>query len=147
MVEEVTFLYRLCAGSSPKSYGINVARLAGLPVEVIQMALSESARFHQQQQQQFQQNTNTSNNSNSNTNDKNAVVYRVMMALLERLVSLAHTQIPQIKNSNGDNNTVQYKDSAVQELAYHAQELYQRFAHLSQHHRLSDILQSAPQDA
>ena len=28
-VEEVTFLYRLTAGACPKSYGVNVARLAG----------------------------------------------------------------------------------------------------------------------
>jgi DNA mismatch repair ATPase MutS len=28
-LEEVTFLYRLTAGSCPKSYGVNVARLAG----------------------------------------------------------------------------------------------------------------------
>lgn len=28
-VEEVTFLYRLSAGPCPKSYGVNVARLAG----------------------------------------------------------------------------------------------------------------------
>lgn len=27
--EEVTFLYRLTSGSCPKSYGVNVARLAG----------------------------------------------------------------------------------------------------------------------
>lgn len=28
-VEEVTFLYRLSPGACPKSYGVNVARLAG----------------------------------------------------------------------------------------------------------------------
>lgn len=28
-VEEVTFLYRLTRGACPKSYGVNVARLAG----------------------------------------------------------------------------------------------------------------------
>lgn len=28
-IEEVTFLYRLTAGACPKSYGVNVARLAG----------------------------------------------------------------------------------------------------------------------
>jgi len=28
-LEEVTFLYRLTAGACPKSYGVNVARLAG----------------------------------------------------------------------------------------------------------------------
>ena len=28
-LEEVTFLYRLTRGACPKSYGVNVARLAG----------------------------------------------------------------------------------------------------------------------
>lgn len=28
-IEEVTFLYRLTPGACPKSYGVNVARLAG----------------------------------------------------------------------------------------------------------------------
>lgn len=28
-VEEVTFLYRLTTGACPKSYGVNVARIAG----------------------------------------------------------------------------------------------------------------------
>jgi len=32
-VEEVTFLYRLTPGACPKSYGVNVARLAGKNTE------------------------------------------------------------------------------------------------------------------
>ncbi len=43
--EEVTFLYRLCDGSSPRSYGINVARLAKLPVEVLELAYQQSREF------------------------------------------------------------------------------------------------------
>ena len=43
--EEVTFLYHLCEGSSPRSYGINVARLARLPSEVIDMAYKQSRDF------------------------------------------------------------------------------------------------------
>ena len=43
--EEVTFLYRLCGGSSPRSYGINVARLARLPSEVIALAMKQSKEF------------------------------------------------------------------------------------------------------
>lgn len=31
-VEEVTFLYRLTRGACPKSYGVNIARLAGKDV-------------------------------------------------------------------------------------------------------------------
>jgi DNA mismatch repair protein MutS len=35
---ELTFLYRLCRGSVDRSYGVNVARMAGLPREVVRRA-------------------------------------------------------------------------------------------------------------
>ncbi|KAJ8573706.1 hypothetical protein K7X08_010217 [Anisodus acutangulus] len=41
-LEEVTFLYRLTPGACPKSYGVNVARLAGLPDDVLQRAVAKS---------------------------------------------------------------------------------------------------------
>ena len=41
--ETVTFLYTLAAGSCPKSYGMNVARLAGLPESIISAAAERSA--------------------------------------------------------------------------------------------------------
>ncbi|CAN8308725.1 unnamed protein product [Cochlearia groenlandica] len=44
-VEEVTFLYRLTSGACPKSYGVNVARLAGLPVSVLERAVVKSQEF------------------------------------------------------------------------------------------------------
>ena len=43
----VTFLYRLKNGACPKSYGLNVARLARLPEEVIQRAKEKSEEFEQ----------------------------------------------------------------------------------------------------
>lgn len=43
--EEITFLYRLAPGSSPRSYGINVARLAQLPPEIIELACKQSKEF------------------------------------------------------------------------------------------------------
>lgn len=42
---KVTFLYKLVPGLSPKSFGINVARLAHLPQAVIDMALAKSREF------------------------------------------------------------------------------------------------------
>lgn len=33
-IETITFLYKLAPGFCPKSYGFNVAKLAGLPDEV-----------------------------------------------------------------------------------------------------------------
>jgi len=42
---QVTFLNKLCDGSSPKSYGINAARLAGLPQYVLDLAVKQSRAF------------------------------------------------------------------------------------------------------
>ncbi|KAL8527225.1 hypothetical protein ACS0TY_005198 [Phlomoides rotata] len=44
-VEEVIFLYKLMSGACPKSYGVNVARLAGLPDSVLQKAAAMSQEF------------------------------------------------------------------------------------------------------
>ncbi|XP_050237496.1 DNA mismatch repair protein MSH6 [Mercurialis annua] len=44
-VEEVTFLYRLTPGACPKSYGGNVARLAGIPDSILQKAAVKSREF------------------------------------------------------------------------------------------------------
>ncbi|KAJ6972861.1 DNA mismatch repair protein MSH6 [Populus alba] len=44
-VEEVTFLYRLRPGACPKSYGVNVARLAGLPDSILHNAAAKSREF------------------------------------------------------------------------------------------------------
>ncbi|KAL5983573.1 DNA mismatch repair protein msh6 [Asimina triloba] len=44
-VEEVTFLYKLTPGACPKSYGVNVARLAGLPESVLLKASAKSSEF------------------------------------------------------------------------------------------------------
>lgn len=44
-LEEVTFLYRLTPGACPKSYGVNVARLAGIPDTVLQKAAVKSQEF------------------------------------------------------------------------------------------------------
>ncbi|KAL5699852.1 DNA mismatch repair protein msh6 [Ranunculus cassubicifolius] len=46
-VEQVTFLYRLTPGACPKSYGVNVARLAGLPESILEKAASKSMEFEE----------------------------------------------------------------------------------------------------
>lgn len=40
---QVTFLYKLTNGACPKSYGVNVARLAGLPASVLACAARTAA--------------------------------------------------------------------------------------------------------
>lgn len=43
--KEVTFLYRLTGGSSPKSYGPHVASMAGVPKSVVDRAIQVSKEF------------------------------------------------------------------------------------------------------
>lgn len=44
----ITFLYTLGEGACPASFGINVAKLAGLPDEVLSNAKTKSTEFEQQ---------------------------------------------------------------------------------------------------
>lgn len=46
--KRVTFLYKLVAGVSPKSYGMNVAAMAGLPPELIEEADAMAEAFEQE---------------------------------------------------------------------------------------------------
>ena len=48
--ETITFLYKLSEGSCPKSYGFNVAQLAGLPSDVIAVARSKAAACERETQ-------------------------------------------------------------------------------------------------
>lgn len=41
-VPSVTFLYHLVNGAAARSYGLNVARLAGMPREILNMAAEKS---------------------------------------------------------------------------------------------------------
>ncbi|GBG86210.1 hypothetical protein CBR_g41115 [Chara braunii] len=45
VVEEVTFLYKLAKGACPKSYGLNVARLAGMPESVLERAAARATEL------------------------------------------------------------------------------------------------------
>eukprot|EP00750_Incisomonas_marina_P012089 INCI16554.1.p1 GENE.INCI16554.1~~INCI16554.1.p1 ORF type:complete len:113 (-),score=28.03 INCI16554.1:21-359(-) len=47
-VEQVVFLYKLVPGACPKSFGMNVARLADLPIELIRLASQKSRAFEAQ---------------------------------------------------------------------------------------------------
>lgn len=41
--ESITFLYKFTEGACPKSYGFNVAQLAGLPSSVVSLARRKAA--------------------------------------------------------------------------------------------------------
>ena len=45
MSGQVTFLYTFAPGSSGRSYGVNVAKLAGLPEAVLDVAARKSAEL------------------------------------------------------------------------------------------------------
>lgn len=92
--EEVTFLYKLTDGSSPRSYGINVARLAGLPTAVITLALQQSRLF----EDKMQKKNSSQHKHNHNGDDSNEVHHHrdhhhihidKIRSIYERLVSLA----------------------------------------------------------
>lgn len=76
-VEEVTFLYKLTPGACPKSYGVNVARLAGLPDSVLQKAVAKSQEFEAKYGQHKQL-----GDSNDSLEDK-------MMAFIQNLTSVS----------------------------------------------------------
>eukprot|EP01038_Epipyxis_sp_PR26KG_P007516 gene7516-10239_t len=89
IIEEVTFLYKLCDGCSPRSYGINVARLAGLPLEVITIALQQSRAFELQQQ-----------NNHLSNNDTNNGYFGDVTQFKNRLLGLYHQLSSIVRNSN-----------------------------------------------
>ena len=110
--EEVTFLYRLCDGSCPKSYGINVARLANLPERVI-----ESARRYSQT---FQ---NTCMSSGHGAEDPSMSEAHTAMANQRRLVTGVLDRLISISESGIEGDA----------LAYLACEFWKRYKHISLH--------------
>jgi DNA mismatch repair ATPase MutS len=107
--EEVTFLYKLSNGSSPRSYGINVARLAGLPVAVIELALRQSRQFEENMQK-------NADNSSSNSNDTEDAASTGVPALRGELVSTLFERMVSIATST----------SSTKELAYVASEMWRQ---------------------
>lgn len=51
-VDHIAFLYKLCRGACPKSYGMNVAQLAGVPCSVIQRAVEVSSSFFRSEREE-----------------------------------------------------------------------------------------------
>lgn len=83
---EVTFLYKLCDGSSPRSYGINVARLARLPKQIIELAMKQSKDFEDRMKASVGSYQGSSCGAVTATRD-------LMTSYFERLVSIAHSEM------------------------------------------------------
>ena len=116
--EDVTFLYKLCDGASPKSYGINVARLAGLPASLIRLASHQSQRFEEKtnrkrfrHSQGLQQEGGEQQEEGQDEGERAALVYsqaHKVFTVFERLVSIAHAEL------------------SLEELAFVAREIWRR---------------------
>lgn len=99
--EEITFLYRLTAGSSPRSYGINVARLAQLPAEVIELACKQSKEFEDSLRQrelggdaEEVDNMDVQEGGGSSCTLAKAAARDSFVRFFDRLVSLASSTVP-----------------------------------------------------
>ena len=44
--DRITFLYKFIEGECPRSFGMNVARMAGLPQNVMELAKAKSREFN-----------------------------------------------------------------------------------------------------
>ncbi|KAJ3705799.1 hypothetical protein LUZ61_009504 [Rhynchospora tenuis] len=84
-LEEVTFLYRLTSGSCPKSYGVNVARLAGIPACVLQKASEKSNEFE-----------STYGKQASESSDK---ISDAMVTVMKSLAGVTGTAMKQVRDS------------------------------------------------
>lgn len=50
----VTFLYKIKEGAAPKSYGLQVAQLAGVPGKIVQVAAKAAEEFHGKLEKTFE---------------------------------------------------------------------------------------------
>ncbi|KAL1312736.1 hypothetical protein HN51_039337 [Arachis hypogaea] len=107
-VDEVTFLYRLTPGACPKSYGVNVARLAGLPTSVLQKAAAKS--------KEFEASYGKSRNASLETNSPNQEWVDEMIVVMKMLNKAAANLSYQEGGC----------DSSLHELKSRARELMQR---------------------
>jgi DNA mismatch repair protein MSH6 len=86
-VEEVMFLYHLASGGSPRSYGINVARLAKLPADVISLALAQSREFEEKMKLSEAAKAAADGMHEGGSRKR-------MQAFFDRLVSVSHADMP-----------------------------------------------------
>lgn len=110
--EEVTFLYRLCDGSSPRSYGLNVARLAKLPEEVVALAYQQSHEF----ELKMTTTSNTESITGTTENQLSVIIYQ----FYERLVSVLHGY---------DDEEIRF-DGSQDDLYWMVCELWRRYVHM-----------------
>src|SRR6516164_4096016 len=97
---EIIFLRRVEPGSADKSYGIEVARLAGLPRSVIERA-REVLKKHEQSEHELSETLTPSAMPGTNGNGSQAVMFTALdKAVLERLKAADLDQLKPIEALN-----------------------------------------------
>jgi len=97
---EIIFLRRVEPGSADKSYGIEVARLAGLPRSVIERA-REVLQKHEQSEHELSETLTPSAMPGTNGNGSQAVMFTALdKAVLERLKAADLDQLKPIEALN-----------------------------------------------
>nr|XP_043621145.1 DNA mismatch repair protein MSH6 isoform X2 [Erigeron canadensis] len=94
-LEEVTFLYKLTLGACPKSYGVNVARLAGLPDAVLQKAAIKSEEFEMMYGKKMNQSKPTSQGWN---NDMAVILQSLRNCLVDTYSGSSADPICELQN-------------------------------------------------
>ncbi|KAL2641782.1 hypothetical protein R1flu_009369 [Riccia fluitans] len=85
-LEEVTFLYKLAPGPCPKSYGVNVARLAGIPEAVLKRAAERSAELESSWAEKDGIQTGVSADAPSDSSISDSEMLKDVSALIYRLL-------------------------------------------------------------
>ena len=113
--EEVTFLYKLSVGSSPRSSGIKVARLAGLPAAVIELAMEQSRAFEERMQNTQFAAANAASEHRQHVANSTSTVFCSKLTVDQ--ISSVFERLTSIANSS----------STIPELAFLAAEMWKRF--------------------
>jgi DNA mismatch repair protein MutS len=120
---EVVFLHRLERGRASKSYGIQVARLAGLPVTVIERANDVLVRLERYEIDVFAEDDKQQSTSDSQSVDESTLktlasrANRKRIAMQATLFDAINTGlIEEIRSLNVDTHTAQELIEAVRDI-------------------------------
>ncbi|CAJ0648884.1 10653_t:CDS:10 [Entrophospora sp. SA101] len=100
-LREVTFLYKLVPGVCPKSYGMNVASMAGIPSQIVESAEVIARKFEESSKLN---NTLTANGSNIQLSTQSDFVY------LLRSIQKVKSDISDVGDRAMDNQTEHEKE-------------------------------------
>ncbi len=116
-VRSITFLYKLKDGLASRSYGLNVARLAGLPGHVLREAHDQSRRFELRCHLPIVQGATVAADDAANTDNAGSSVEAVSNEVLEELV-LVKELLELLHESGGDEQELATQVGALQQVCH-----------------------------